>query len=111
MYLSLIFHFQLIGDRIKKKRKELNLTQEQLANDLNLTTFYISKIENGKATATLDTLALIAYHLHLDLAYLITGTSTLEEKYYIDELNDVCSKATKKQLDLIIKLSKAVLDD
>jgi transcriptional regulator with XRE-family HTH domain len=103
--------YNLIGNRIRKKRRELNLTQEQLANDLNLTTFYISKIENGKATATLETLSLIAHHLQLDLSYLISGTSTLEKKYYIDELNDICSKATKKQLDLIIRLSKAVLDD
>lgn len=103
--------YKLIGNRVKRKRKELNLTQEQLANELNLTTFYISKIENGKATATLDTLALIAYRLQLDLAYLITGTSTLEETYYIDELNNICSKATKKQLNLIIKLAEAVLND
>lgn len=103
--------YKLIGSRIKTKRKELHMTQEQLANELNMTAFYISKIENGKACATLETLSLIAYHLQMDLAYLITGTSTLEKNYYIDELNDICSKATKKQLDLIIKLSKAVLDD
>lgn len=103
--------YGLIGNRIKKRRRELNLTQEQLANELNMTTFYISKIENGKACATLETLSLIAYHLQMDLAYLITGTSTLEKKHYIDELNDICSKASKKQLDLIIKLSKVVLDD
>lgn len=109
--LNSAIDYKLIGNRIQKKRKELNLTQEQLANDLSLTTFYISKIENGKATATLDTLALIAYRLQIDLAYLITGTSTLEETYYIDELNNICSKATKKQLDLIVKLSKVVLDD
>ena len=58
--------YNLIGNRIRKKRRELNLTQEQLANDLNLTTFYISKIENGKATATLETLSLIAHHLQFD---------------------------------------------
>lgn len=103
--------YKLIGNRIKKRRRELNLTQEQLANELNMTTFYISKIENGKACATLETLSLIAYHLQIDLAYLITGTSTLEKSHYIDELNEICSKATKKQLNLIIKLSKAVLDD
>lgn len=103
--------YKLIGNRIKKRRRELNLTQEQLANELNMTTFYISKIENGKACATLETLSLIAYHLQMDLAYLITGTSTLEKSHYIDELNEICSKATKKQLNLIIKLSKAVLDD
>lgn len=103
--------YKLIGTRIKTRRKELNITQEQLANNLNMTAFYISKIENGKATATLDTLSLIAYHLQLDLAYLIAGTSTLEKKHYIDELNDICSKATKRQLNLIIKLSKVILDD
>lgn len=103
--------YKLIGNRIKKRRRELNLTQEQLANELNMTTFYISKIENGKACATLETLSLIAYHLQMDLAYLITGTSTLEKSHYIDELNEICSKATKRQLNLIIKLSKAVLDD
>lgn len=103
--------YKLIGNRIQKKRKELNLTQEQLANELNLTTFYISKIENGKATATLDTLAVIAYQLQLDLAYLITGTSTLEKNYYVKEISDICSKATNKQLNLIIKLSKVILED
>ena len=43
--LNSTIDYKLIGNRIKKKRKELNLTQEQLANDLNLTTFYISKID------------------------------------------------------------------
>lgn len=103
--------YKLIGNRIKKRRRELNLTQDSLANILNMTTFYISKIENGHANPTLETLSLIAYHLDIDLAYLITGTSTLEKKHYIDELNDICSKANKKQLDLIIRLSKAVLED
>lgn len=103
--------YKLIGERIKKRRTELKITQEQLASDLNLSTFYISKIENGKATATLDTLSVIAYHLEMDLAFMITGTSTLEKNYYISQLDTICSKANNKQLNLIIKLAKAVLDD
>lgn len=108
--INSMIDYKKIGTRIKKKRTELHLTQEQLANELNITTFYISKIENGKATATLETLALIAHHLDIDLSYLIAGTSTLDKKYYIDELNDICSKASNKQLALIIKLAKVVLD-
>ena len=103
--------YKLIGARIQKRRRELTMTQDSLADTLNMSTFYISKVENGHANPTLDTLSLIAYHLDIDLSYLITGTSTLEKKYYIDELNEICSKANKKQLDLIIRLSKAVLDD
>lgn len=109
--LNLTIDYKLIGKRIKAKRKELNITQEQLADKINMTTFYVSKIENGKATPTLETFAHIAYCLDLDLAYLITGTSTLEKQYYVNELNKICSHATKEQLNLIIKLAKAVLDD
>lgn len=104
-------NYEVIGDRIRKARKGLNLTQEALANELNMTTFYISKIENGKAAATLETLSLIAYHLDLDLSYLIAGTSTLEKGNYVAELNEVCSKATKKQLELIIKIAKTIMED
>lgn len=109
--MKTIIDYKMIGNRIKKKRNELKLTQEQLANELNLSVVYISKIENGKATATLETLTVIAHHLQLDLSYLITGTSTLEKSYYMNELDELCSNASNKQLHLIIKLAKAVLDE
>lgn len=103
--------YALIGKRVKNKRTELKITQEQMASDLNLSTFYISKIENGKSCPTLDTLSVIANYLEIDLAYLITGTSTLEKSYYLNQLDDICSKASNKQLNLIIKLSKVILEE
>lgn len=111
MMINSTINYAKIGRRIKNKRMELKITQEQMASDLNLSTYYISKIENGKATATLDTLAYISQYLKLDLSYVISGTSTIEDTYYIDELNQICSKANKKQLSLIIRLAKAVLDE
>ena len=36
-----------IGERIKRRREELGLTQEQFAEQLGLTTNYISTIERG----------------------------------------------------------------
>lgn len=109
--LNSTIDYKLIGERIKKKRNEINLTQEKLAEVLHLSSHYISKIENGKVTPTLDTLAQIAFHLNLELSYLISGTSTLEKSYYTNKLEDICSKATNKQLDLITRLAKAVLDE
>lgn len=109
--MTSIIDYKLIGNRIKHSRNEKKITQEQLASDLTLSTFYISKIENGKCTPTLETLALIANYLEIDLAYLITGTSKLESEYYINKLNKIASRANNKQLDLIIRLAKAVLDE
>lgn len=77
--LNSTIDYAMIGKRIKNKRTESKITQEKMANDLNLSTFYISKIENGKSCPTLDTLSIIANYLELDLAFLITGTSTLEK--------------------------------
>ncbi len=109
--MTSIIDYALIGKRIKKFRNNKKITQEQIAGDLSLSTFYISKIENGKCTPTLETLALIANYLEMDLSYLITGTSKLEDEYYINQLSQITSRASKKQLDLIIRLAKAVLDE
>lgn len=109
--MTSIIDYNLIGKRIKQIRNNKKITQEQIAGDLSLSTFYISKIENGKCTPTLETLALIANYLEMDLSYLITGTSKLEDSYYINQLSQIVSRASKKQLDLIIRLAKAVLDE
>lgn len=109
--LNSIIDYSLIGKRIKSKRQVKNITQEKLADDLSFSTFYISKIENGKATPTLETIALISKYLEVDLAYLITGSSKLEKEYYTEKLDNIVSKASSKQLDLIIRLAKAVLDE
>lgn len=109
--MTSIIDYALIGKRIKHTRNNRKITQEQMSGDLSLSTFYISKIENGKCTATLETLALIANYLEMDLSYLITGTSKLENDYYINQLSQITSRASKKQLDLIIRLAKAVLDE
>lgn len=103
--------YALIGKRIKSKRTELRITQEKMASELNLSTYYLSKVENGRAHVTLDTLSVLANYLKLDLGYLVNGTSTLEKSYYFDQIDDLLSKADHKQMKLIIKLVKAVIED
>lgn len=45
-----------IGERIKQRREELGLTQEQFAEQLGLTTNYISTIERGASFPRYDKL-------------------------------------------------------
>ena len=49
-----------LGGRIRRARNRLNLTQEALANQANLSMSTLSKIETGTSTPTLDALARIA---------------------------------------------------
>ena len=45
-----IIDYKLIGSRIKNKRLEQKLTQEQVSQAANITSYYLSKIENGKTS-------------------------------------------------------------
>ena len=47
--------YTMIGKRLKESRMAAKLTQEKVAEAADITTVYLSKIENGKVTPTLDT--------------------------------------------------------
>ena len=53
----------LIGGLLKKRREELNLSIEDLAENVGLSPSSISRIENGKFSATIDTLLAISKEL------------------------------------------------
>ena len=61
-----------IGRNIKRLRKEKNISQKELADKLNVTHFWICKLESGKRNTTIFRLNEIALHLDTDLTNLIT---------------------------------------
>ena len=67
--------FKLIGSRIKQQREHRQLTQEVVAEQADITTVYLSKIENGKVTPTLSTLDAICSILNCDLGSLLANSS------------------------------------
>ena len=56
-----------LGKIIQGKRKELGKTQSKLAEETDLSRNYISDIENGRYTPSIDSLTKIAVSLRLDL--------------------------------------------
>lgn len=60
-----------IGNRIRTERKRQKLTQERLAERVDLDRKTISRIENGAHSTLLDHLLLIADALDISLADLV----------------------------------------
>ena len=79
MYISLKDRFRT---SVRHFRFEKKLSQEQLAELSNLTDKYISDIERGKTTPSLNTIDLISQALGLDVLELLT------DKYYEECLKD-----------------------
>lgn len=61
----------LLGNEIKKKRVALKLTQEDLAHRADLTSSFISRLENGKQTPSFLVLLEVARALEVPAAALV----------------------------------------
>lgn len=82
----------LLGNRIRQLRKNLKLTQSDLADKAGLSTNFIALLEKGKRSASVDTLFRISKVLKVELK----------------ELFDFPEKKTKAQIatDELMKLLK-----
>lgn len=61
------------GKRIKEERNRLQMTQEDLAQELNIGYVHMNGIENGRKGCSIDLLLEIAEVLDVSTDYLLTG--------------------------------------
>lgn len=89
-----------IAMQIKEKRKTYGYTQEQLAEQLELSYSYYTKIENGYQTPSLNTLVKITSALHLSLDKLIyeDTVKTSECSPNVRELMDCLNHYNRDEL-------------
>lgn len=95
--------YKLIGRRIKDNRKKKHMTQEVLAEKIDVTVGYISQIERGISRVNLDTMSLIANVLDCDVADFITGSSTLHSSYLQNEIFTQLQNCNEKQKKMILE--------
>ena len=76
--------FQTIGSKIKKRRKSLGITQEAIANLLDINPSHISNIECGRANPSLTALVQIANILECSVDCFLEEEYT----YQTDDINE-----------------------
>ena len=103
--------YKLIGSRLKQARKARGLTQEQLAELLDVSVGYVSQIERGITKANLEMLSGICDNIDCELGALLTGCSTTRTDYLFDELYDKCKALTEKQKQKAMKIMDLLLEN
>ncbi len=66
-----------IGQRIRERRQELGLTQDEIAKALSVTPQHISAIELDQRSPSLDFLVRLAEYLGTTTDFLLTGKETI----------------------------------
>ena len=74
------FNREDYGSRIRSLRKKRGLTQEQLAEKMNVSTPYIAKIETGKQTGPVELAVEFAAFFDVSLDYLLVGKGDFAEE-------------------------------
>lgn len=70
--------FKTIGLKIKERRQSQGITQEYIANQLDVNPSHISNIECGRANPSLTALVKIANILNCSVDYFINGEYTFK---------------------------------
>ncbi len=105
-------NFKAIGLKVKERRKALGITQEFIANQLDINPSHVSNIECGRANPSLTALIRIADILRCSVDYFIdseyTYKNTVEQETSLDdkimEKLRYCNENTKNQLLKIIDI-------
>lgn len=63
-----------LGKRIREERLRLNLTQAQLAEDIDISDTYMGAIERGERSLTLDTLIRLVNRLGVTVDYILSDS-------------------------------------
>ena len=83
-----------LGRRVKELRRKQNLTQEALAEKLDISTSFLGHIERGTRIASLETLVKLCIALDMDPNYLLAAsTGSL-----LRRVPESMSEETQKQL-------------
>ena len=100
--------YSVIGNRIRKSRLDKKMTQEKLAEALNVSVAFISRIERGTTHVNLKRLSEICNLLDISEGYLINGTNINSDNYLSNEFNELFLSCPKEKQKLIYEIAKII---
>lgn len=100
--------YSVIGRRIKKARLKQNLKQEELADKLDISVAFMSRVERGSSQINLKRLTQIAEILNVTPGYLLTGSNVKSKEYLKEDFKEILDKCTPQQQKLIYQISELV---
>lgn len=97
-----------MGNRIKLRRKELNIKQSELAEMVNISNNHMSSIETGKQKPSMDIFIKICDNLQVTPDYLMLGT--IHKGNVSKNIVDSLQLCDEKDIELVRKIVEFLVD-
>jgi len=104
-------NYYVLGKNVRKARKSLNMTQEQLSEYASISTVFISQIENGARKPSLETLYNLSIILNVSMDELVKNTTDTELTEDTTEINTLLNSRTKNEIRFITAVVKTILSN
>lgn len=89
-----------IGKRLYKRRKEMELTQEAMAERLGMSLTFYGGIERGRKRLSIEKILLVYEQTGMDPDYLLTGKGPLDQA--VMEIFKSCPEEKRPVLEQIL---------
>lgn len=100
--------YKVIGERLKKARKEKHLTQEELSEKMDISIAFLSRIERGSSHINLKRLSQICNILGITEGEILNGVSSKSTKYLDSEFANLLKNCSAEKQRLIYDIAKVI---
>ena len=101
--------YKLLGERIRQERLKLRLTQEKLAESVDISDSYQGQIERGERSLSLDTLVNLANRLGVTVDYLLSDSVKVRDEEMLNEWLQIMDGRTTEDKRMALDVVKIML--
>ncbi len=99
---------QKLAEEMKRRRKEMGITQEQLAEMIEKSAAFVGQLERGISRPHTETLELIISKLGIDAGYLFETDSTSDDDF--QKLRGMMFQMSESKRKMLVKIAAVLLD-
>lgn len=103
--------YKLIGSRIHTARTNKGFTQENLAEKLDVSIAFLSRVERGTTEINLKRLSQICELLDVTEGEILNGSSNTSKDYLNNDFSILLKNCPPEKLKLIYDIAKVVIDN
>ena len=102
--------YTVIGQRIKQARLAKNLTQEDLAEKVDISVAFLSRVERGNSHINLKRLNQLCGLLDVTEGYVLNGASSNSANYLDKEFTELLKGCSSEKQKLIYNVAKTIVE-
>ena len=108
--IKMALDYKVIGQRLKNARIAKNLTQEDLAEKIDISVAFLSRVERGNSHINLKRLNQVCNLLDVSEGYILNGAFSNSTNYLDKEFSELLKSCSPEKQRLIYNIAQVIAE-